>query len=108
MYDFNINTKLNRLNIKTLILTNQLEKGKSYDFDYDNQVLANKKYDAKKTYKKNKGYLPGVATIGDKIVYLENRDGNANVKIEQASTLRRSYELLLSESIRVNRSRMDH
>ena len=107
VYDFNINTKLNRLNIKSLILTKQLESGKSYDFDYDNQVLPNKKYDAKKTYKKNKGYVPGVATIDDKIVYLENRDGNANVKFEQASTLRRAYELLSSEGIEVNRSRMD-
>jgi len=107
LYDFNINTKLNSLNIKSLILTNELESGKSYDFDYDNQVLPNKKYDAKKTYKKNKGYVPGVATIDDKIVYLENRDGNANVKFEQASTLRRAYELLLTEQIKVNRSRMD-
>ena len=107
IYDFNINTKLNRLNIKSLVLTNQLEASKSYDFDYDNQVLPNKKYDAKKTYKNNKGYVPGVATIDDKIVYLENRDGNANVKFEQASTLSRAYELLLSENISVNRSRMD-
>ena len=106
-YDFNINTKLNSLNIKSLILTNELESGKSYDFDYDNQVLPNKKYDAKRTYKKNKGYVPGVATIDDKIVYLENRDGNANVKFEQASTLKRAYELLLTEQIKVNRSRMD-
>ena len=106
-YNFNINKKLNRLNIKSLLLTKQLEAGKSYDFDYDNQVLPNKKYDAKNTYKKNKGYVPGVATIDDKIVYLENRDGNANVKFEQASTLKRSYELLLGENIRVNRSRMD-
>jgi len=107
IYDFNINTKLNSLNIKSLILTNQLEPDKSYDFDYDNQVLPNKKYDAKKTYKKNKGYVPGVATIDDKIVYLENRDGNANVKFEQASTLKRAYKLLLTEQIKVNRSRMD-
>lgn len=106
-YNFNINTNLNRLNIKSLLLTKQLEAGKSYDFDYDNQVLPNKKYDAKNTYKKNKGYVPGVATIDDKIVYLENRDGNANVKFEQASTLKRSYELLLGENIKVNRSRMD-
>ncbi len=106
-YNFNINTKLNRLNIKSLILTNQLKSGESYDFDYDNQVLSNKKYDAKKTYKKNKGYVPGVATIDNKIVYLENRDGNANVKFEQASTLKRAYELLLTEQIKVNRSRMD-
>ncbi len=106
-YNFNINYKLNTLNIKSLILTKQLERGKSYDFDYDNQVLANNKYDAKRTYKKNTGYFPGIATIGDKVVYLENRDGNANVKFKQAETLRNAYELLLSEQISVKRSRMD-
>jgi hypothetical protein len=107
IYNFNINTRLNKLNIKSLILTKQLEKNKLYDYDYDNQVLANKKYDSKRTYKKNTGYVPGVATIDDKIVYLENRDGNANVKFEQAATLKRSYELLASEKIGINRSRMD-
>lgn len=106
-YDFNINTKLNRLNIKALLQTGQLKANNSYDFDYDNQVLANNKYDAKRTYKKNKGYVPGIATIGDKIIYVENRDGNANVKFEQAGTLSRAYELLKSEGITVNRSRMD-
>jgi hypothetical protein len=106
-YNFNINNQLNRLNIKSLLLTKQLEKGKWYDFDYDNQIIENTNYDAKKTYKKNKGYLPGVATIGGKIVYIENRDGNANVKFEQAGTLQRAYQLLDGEAIKVNRSRMD-
>ena len=106
-YNFNINTKLNRLNVKSLTLTKRLISGNSYDFDYDNQILANSKYDAKRTYKKNTGYFPGVATIGNEIVYIENRDGNANVKFEQAGTLKRAYDLLLSENIKVNRSRMD-
>lgn len=106
-YNFNINHKLNKLNIRALKLTKQLESGLSYDFDYDNQILANNKYDAKKTFKKNKGYLPGIATINDKIVYIENRDGNANVKFKQADTLKRAYELLFSENIIINRSRMD-
>ena len=35
-YQFNINEKLNDLNIKLLLLTKQLKKGKYYDFDYDN------------------------------------------------------------------------
>jgi hypothetical protein len=34
------------------------------DFDFDNQILAHEKYDAKKTCKMNGGYFPGVATIG--------------------------------------------
>ena len=106
-YAFNINNKLNSLNIKSLLLTKQLVKNTYYDFDYDNQIIATEKYDTKLTYKHVKGYCPGVATIGNKIVYIENRDGNANVKFEQASTLTRAYNLLNDNDIKVNRSRMD-
>ena len=106
-YNFNINKKLNLLNIKSLLLINQLEANKNYDFDYDNQITANKKYDAKRTYKQTKGYFPGVATIGNNIVYVENRDGNANVKFKQAQTLQNAYKLLQSQNISINRSRMD-
>jgi hypothetical protein len=107
VYQFNINEKMNDLNIKSLLLTRQLEKGGSYDFDYDNQIISHEKYDAKKTYKMNTGYFPGVATIGDKIVYIENRDGNANVKTAQAETLERAYTLIEKHGMTVNRSRMD-
>jgi hypothetical protein len=82
-------------------------KNTYYDFDYDNQIIATEKYDTKLTYKHIKGYCPGVATIGNKIVYIENRDGNANVKFEQASTLHRAYKLLNDNDIKINRSRMD-
>jgi hypothetical protein len=106
-YQFNINEPINDLNVKSLFLTKQLEKGEFYDFDYDNQIIEHEKSDAKKTYKMNTGYFPGVATIGDKIVYIENRDGNANVKISQEETLERSYKMLNNNEIYVNRSRMD-
>lgn len=106
-YNFNINTELNRLYIKNLLLTKLLEKGKLYDFDYDNQIITNKNFDAEKTYKKTKGYFPGIATIGEHVAYAENRDGNANVKFEQAGTLQRSYQCLANEGIKVNRSRLD-
>jgi hypothetical protein len=106
-YSFNINTKMNRLNIKSLIFTKQLVCGKYYDFDYDNQILEHEKYDAKRTYKHTTGYFPDIATIGDKIVYVENRDGNANVKTAQAETLKRVYDLLKENKLKINRSRMD-
>jgi hypothetical protein len=106
-YQFNFNKKMNDLNIKSLLLTKQLEKGEMYDFDYDNQIIAHEKYDAKRTYKHTTGYFPGVATINDKIVYIENRDGNANVKISQHETLERAYELIEENGIKINRSRMD-
>jgi hypothetical protein len=106
-YQFNIHKKLNGLNIKLLKVTGQLESKTEYDFDYDNQIIAHDKYDAMPTYKKTFGYFPGVATIGDKIVYVENRDGNANVKTAQAETLQRAYDLLETHGIKINRSRMD-
>ena len=106
-YAFNINTLLNNLNIKSMILTKELEEGIDYDFDFDHQAIATEKYDTKFTYKHFKGYFPGVATIGNKIVYIENRDGNTNVKFEQAATLGRAYTLLKENGIKINRSRMD-
>lgn len=106
-YRFNFNKKMNDLNIKSLLLTKQLKKGEMYDFDYDNQIIEHEKYDAKRTYKHTTGYFPGVATINDKIVYIENRDGNANVKISQHETLERAYELIEENAIKINRSRTD-
>jgi uncharacterized protein (DUF1330 family) len=41
------------------------------------------------------------------VVYIENRNGNSNVKYLQEETLERSYGLLEEEGIRINRSRMD-
>ena len=51
-YQFNINKNINELNIKFLIMSGQLKKNKSYDFDCDNQIIAHEKFDAKKNYKK--------------------------------------------------------
>ena len=51
------------------------------------------------TYKKFTGYSPGVAVIGDLIVGIENRDGNANVRFHQQDTLERIYSNLESENI---------
>ena len=106
-YNFNINDKMNNLNMKTLLLTGQLQKGKSYDLDFDNQIISHNKYDASVTYKKNKGYFPGIATIGNKIIYVENRAGNANVKLGQANTIERIGKLVKDNKLSLYRSRMD-
>ena len=55
----------------------------------------------------NTGYFPGVASIGENIIYVENRDGNANVKIAQDETLDRAYTLVEKHGMKINRSRMD-
>jgi len=106
-YQFNINRTMNSLMVKSLLLNGQLEKDQLYDFDYDNQILAHEKYDSKRTYKKNSGYFPGICSIGHQVVYIENRDGNANVKTEQAQTLTNAYQLLAENGIKIHRSRMD-
>lgn len=105
--EFSNNQVLNELNLAILLLTKQLKSGESYDLDFDNQFIACEKYDAKKGYKMQRGYFPGVATIGKNIVYLENRNGNSNVKFKQEDTLVEVYQMLKSDGIKIKRSRMD-
>jgi hypothetical protein len=105
--EFSNNPFLNKLNLSILLLTKQLEQGNSYVFDFDNQFIACEKYDAKKGYKMKRGYFPGIATIGKNIVYLENRNGNCNVKFKQEETLSNAYKLLKSNAISIKQSRMD-
>ena len=106
-YDFNTAVRLNRLLVKILVSTGQLLAGKSYDLDFDHQFIETEKYDAKMTYKKFTGYSPGVAVIGDLIVGIENRDGNANVRFHQQDTLERIFSNLESNDIHIKRARMD-
>ena len=106
-YDFNTAAKLNSLLVKVLMNTGQLVSGESYDLDFDHQFIETEKYDAKMTYKKSKGYSPGVAVIGDLIVGIENRDGNANVRFRQQDTLERIFSNLESNDIHIKRARMD-
>ena len=106
-YDFNTASRLNSLLVKALTGTGQLVAGESYDLDFDHQFIETEKYDAKMTYKKFTGYSPGVAVIGDLIVGIENRDGNANVRFHQQDTLERIFSNLEGNGIRIRRSRMD-
>jgi len=106
-HEFNINMKLNKLLLKALKKTGQLDAKQGYTLDYDNQVIATEKYDAKKTYKKCEGYQPGVASIGKNIVYIEGRNGNSQAKYLQEETLRRSFSLLDEQGIRIKRFRAD-
>jgi len=106
-YQFNNNDKMNSLMVKSLLLTGQLKEGESYDFDYDNQIIVHEKWDAQRTYKKTTGYFPGIGTIGDKVVYIENRDGNTHVKMEQANALEKAYKTVEDNGLKIYRSRMD-
>jgi len=108
MHDFNINLTMNKLMVELLLLTGQLNpKHEGYVFDYDNQFIPTDKYDSKRSYKHADGYFPGIASIGNLPVYIENRNGNSNVKYKQDETLKRAYEVLAEKGIKIKHSRMD-
>ena len=107
-HEFNVNMSMNNLMVKLLVDTQQLTPGNNgYVFDYDNQFIPTEKYDSKRSYKKADGYFPGIASIGNHPVYIENRNGNSNVKYRQDETLSRAYGLLAGHGIKVKHSRMD-
>ncbi len=107
-HDFNINLNLNRLMVQLLVKTKQLSANTdNYIFDYDNQFIPTGKYDSKRSYKKDDGYFPGIATIGNHPVYIENRNGNSNVKYKQEQTLENAYGILKEFGIKPKYSRMD-
>ena len=106
-YDFNTAEKLNGLLLDALLATGQLKAGEEYDFDFGHEFLETEKYDAKRTYKKFLGYSPGAGVIGDLVVGIENRDGNANVRFHQQDTLQRMFSRFESRGIHINRARMD-
>ncbi len=107
-HDFNINMDMNKLMVDLLVKTKQLSPATdSYIFDYDNQFIPTGKFDSKRSYKKADGYFPGIASIGNYPVYIENRNGNSNVKYKQEETLARAYSILDENKIKVKHSRMD-
>lgn len=108
-HDFNINTDMNQLMVKLLIKTKQLNATDTADyiFDYDNQFIPTGKYDSKRSYKKADGYFPGIASIANYPVYIENRNGNSHVKYKQDETLKRAYSILGDNGIKIKHSRMD-
>lgn len=107
-HEFNINERLNKLLVNLLISTKLLNtNNKEYIFDYDNQFIPTEKYDSKRSYKQKNGYFPGIASIDGHPVYIENRNGNSNVKYKQDDTLMRAYNILKEYGIKIKYSRMD-
>jgi hypothetical protein len=106
--EVNINGPLNKLLVKAAVKTGVLKTGgEGHCMDFDHQFIPADKYDAQYSYKKERGYFPGVASIGNTPVYVEGRNGNCSVKHEQLPTLKRSIGLLEDSKVKVNRCRMD-
>jgi hypothetical protein len=107
VYHTNRHDELNDLNINILKNLGIFKGERLYDMDFDNEVLKTEKHDSKKSYKMANGYFPGMATIQGVPVYFENRDGNMNVKTDQAALLERCFTMLQTHGININKARMD-
>lgn len=106
--EININEKLNSLMVKIATHLNLLSSEvKDYTLDFDHQFLETEKQDARKGYKKTYGYFPGVASINNIPIYLENRNGNCHVSFNQCETLKRVVKTLKDKDIELARFRMD-
>ncbi|MCQ2259355.1 MAG: hypothetical protein MJZ41_15405 [Bacteroidaceae bacterium] len=104
-YKFNNNPALTDLAVKGLIQCRQVDTNTDHVFDHDNQFIPTEKYDAKFSYKKVFGYFPGIAQIDEYHFYVENRDGNDNVKYIQSKTFEKAYLVLEENGIKVGQSR---
>ena len=94
-HDFNINLDMNKLMVKLLVQTGQLSpKNKDYIFDYDNQFIPTDKYDSKRSYKHADGYFPGIASIGNFPVYIENRNGDSKYFYIRAQRCASLYDIV--------------
>lgn len=101
---FSIDTKLNKL---MLDIAKKLNVIDGNILDYDNVIIPTNKYDASWTYKKIKGYQPGVSFINKTPVYIEGRGGNSNAVFKMKETLERSLNLLKEKQIPVKYFRSD-
>jgi hypothetical protein len=107
VHEFNYNNQTNNTLIALCVKTGQLKKEKKYTLDFDNVVLENDKQDAKKSYKKTKGYHPSFAFIGKLPVHIENHNGNTPAKYKQKETLERCFDNLEDNNISIEHFRAD-
>jgi len=61
----------------------------------------------KRSYKREDGYFPSIASIDNFPVFIEGRNGNSNVKYKQDETLQKTFEILKDGNIKVRHERMD-
>jgi hypothetical protein len=105
-HEFSLAEGVNELNLRMLSLLPGFKK-KDVTLDYDNTLIFTEKADAKRTYKKENGYYPGVGIIGKHIVYVENRNGNSTAHVLQEKTIERMVSALEQEGVTIDAIRAD-
>lgn len=93
-FRFNLVDRMNRLLVRQVKLLGLLDGGKPVTVDFDHQVVASENKDTQWSYKGICGNFPGIMSIGDVIVGIENRVGNAPVKLKQETTLENFFRRL--------------
>lgn len=106
-YVHDYNAKLNALLVTLVMTMGLLRPGQSIDLDYDNEFTPAEKKDAVFSYKKRRGYFPGVMTCGPLILGIENRQGNSNVKFGQVEAILKMMENLREHGLGVRMFRAD-
>ena len=99
-HQYSENSLLSNLNIQLLKRLGAFSMP-TLTLDYDNTIVFNEKSDSVLTYKKDRGYQPGVCTINThQVLYVENRNGNSDAKSFQHETLGRMFDLLAANGVR--------
>ena len=99
--------RLNSLLLDMALLLGLLKKEQGIDVDFDNEFIPAEKSDALYSYKKKRGYFPGVMTTGPLVIGIENRQGNSNVKFEQVEELVRMFDNIEAHELHVRMFRAD-
>lgn len=103
-HEFSNNMTLNRL---MLGIAKKLDVISGDTLDYDNVIIETHKQDSTWTYKKVKGYQPGVGFIGQTPVYIEGRGGNSPAMFRIADSIEKCLRLLKDEKISFKYFRSD-
>jgi hypothetical protein len=106
-YEFNINGELNELLLDTALHLCTLNTQESYTLDYDNTVIFTEKWDAQWTYKKARGYTPGISWIGRTPVYIEGMNGSNPPKFQIFETMQRNFAAMDAKGIKIDKFRSD-
>lgn len=104
---FNCNTLLNDCLMCLATRLNPDWKRNGQVLDYDNTIVETGKPDSAFTYKKNKGYMPGVLFVDGLPVYVEGRNGNSPSRYLLHETLERAFSKLSDCGVKARYIRID-
>ena len=106
-YVINENEQTGDLLIMSAKKMGLLKTNKVYTVDIDATPIESEVRDAVTTYKRHKGFMPMVCTIGNVCVFISLRSGNANPHYRKLDCLKKCIELLRKHNIKVGRVRID-